>query len=562
MTYGQLDYTEGRWIVREMVPHVSLRFKNVFNGIPFGSRPPFVLTDKLDRATDLEWFMQRYPLNLSERAEQHLQARVVEYGEHQRQLERLKRPDYQPDLLPGFRPPEEPFPYQVRAAEMLRATGRLLLLDDVGLGKTVSALASISDGWGLPAAVVVQPHLSTQWVKQYIQRFTSLRAFEVKDRNARTLPSADVYLFRYSNIAAWADYAETLGCKTVIFDEVQELRHGQSTDKGRGARAFTEAATAVLGLTATPIYNYGSEIWNVVEVIAPGALGTWHEFTVNWCTTHGTHWIVKDPAALGAFLQDEGIALRRTSADAEVAATLPALSRVITEVGWNEGDAQSDRELQRSLAQRVLGGSFHARGQAARELDLLLRQETGIAKARSVAAYVRTLVEAGEPVLLAGWHREVYRIWLDALADLKPAMFTGSETAAAKKRARDAFVSGETDLIIMSLRSGAGLDGLQTRAANVVFGELDWSPQVHVQVTGRLHRTGQTRPVTAHYLHVDAGSDPVLMSTLGLKASQSHGILNPFTGTAEAAPIDETRIKQLARRVLGLEEPEGSTIER
>ena len=56
--------------------------------------------------------------------------------------------------------------------------------------------------------------------------------------------------------------------------------------------------------------------------------------------------------------------------------------------------------------------------------------------------------------------------------------------------------------------------------------------------------------MTAHYLHVDGGSDPVIMSTLGLKASQSHGILNPYGGMSEATPVDESRIKQLAQAVL------------
>ena len=219
-------------------------------------------------------------------------------------------------------------------------------------------------------------------------------------------------------------------------------------------------------------------------------------------------------------------------------------------MGWHEGDVETDRDLQRRLAQRVLSGGWHDRGQAARELDLLLRQETGVAKARSVAAYARTIVEAGEPVLLAGWHREVYRIWNEALADLRPVMFTGTESVPAKNKAKADFIEGRSDLMIMSLRSGSGLDGLQARCANVVHGEFDWSPQVHAQVNGRPRRYGQLRPVTAHYLHVDGGSDPVLMETLGLKASQSHWILNPYGGDEGATPTDETRIKQLARAVL------------
>ncbi|MEM7797764.1 MAG: DEAD/DEAH box helicase [Chloroflexota bacterium] len=373
----------------------------------------------------------------------------------------------------------------------------------------------------------------------------------VKDRKPRNLPAADVYVFRYSNIGAWSVMADTLGCKTVIFDEVQELRHGRGTDKGRGARAFSEAAENVMGLTATPIYNYGGEMWNVVDLIAPGALGTWDEFLMSWCKgEYGEKPVVADPPALGAYLVQEGLALRRTAADAEVALSLPPLTKNVFEVEWNEGDAEADYDLRRSLAIRVLNGGFTERGQAARELDLLLRQETGIAKARSVAAYVRLLAEAGEPVVLTGWHREVYRIWNEQLADLAPVMFTGSESQAQKRKARNAFVLGETNVLIMSLRSGAGLDGLQERAAHVVFGELDWSPQVHVQVAGRLHRRGQTRPVTAHYLHVEGGSDPVIMQTLGLKASQSHGILNPFENFATATPVDTSRMRALAKAVL------------
>lgn len=551
---GSLAYAEqggqGWWQVADLKPHVSMRFKQVFQGVPAGSVPPFILKDRPAVAADLDWFMQRYPLDMRPETRSRLESGLDTHRAEMAKVEAIRAEGYTPPLITGFRDGEEPFGYQARAADLARTTGRLLLLDDVGLGKTVSALATVADGWGLPAAVVVQPHLSSQWVKEYIERFTHLRAFEVKDRNARALPPADIYLFRYTNIAAWVDMVEPLGIRTVIFDEIQELRHGTSTSKGRAAEAFCSLTDYRIGLTATPIYNYGTEIWNVVEVVAPGALGTWEEFVVNWCTKPGTHWLVKDPAALGSYLQEEGIALRRTSADAEVASTLPPLGKTIVQVGWDEGAVETDRELQRRLAQRVLEGSFVDRGTAARELSLLLRQETGVAKARSVAAYVRTIAEAGEPVLLGGWHREVYRIWNRCLADLSPVMFTGTETQPQKRAAKAAFLNGDTNVMIMSLRSGAGLDGLQQRAAHVVLGELDWSPQVHVQFIGRLHRTGQQRPVTAHYLHVDGGSDPAIMATLGLKASQSHGILNPYAGVDEATPIDETRIKQLARMVL------------
>lgn len=105
--------------------------------------------------------------------------------------------------------------------------------------------------------------------------------------------------------------------------------------------------------------------------------------------------------------------------------------------------------------------------------------------------------------------------------------------------------------MMLSLRSGAGLDGLQHYCRDVVFGELDWSPQVHYQVIGRLRRPGQLDQVTAHYLHTDDGSDPVLLETLGVKSDQSRGINDP--GVAPAVKFtDDSRIKRLAQHVLGM----------
>lgn len=547
---GSLTFRDGSWVVSDLPGHVSLRFKQVFSGIASGTVPPFTLRDTPDRARDLEWFMSRYPLRMSPETEARLRRSVADYEEGQNRVARLLSADYVPPALSGIRDPERADPHQVRAATLLRETGRLLLLDDVGLGKTVSALAAIADGWGLPAVIVVQPHVADQWMG-FIERFTELRAVQIKKRAPHALPPADVYLFRYTNLAGWVDVLEQLKPRTVIFDEVQELRHGMGTEKGRAAKALVDLCDNRMGLTATPIYNYGDEIFTVVEYVAPGCLGTREEFHVNWCRNQGTHWIVRDPEALGAYLQGEGIALRRTEEDPEVAQVLPPLRRALFQVVWDEGDVETDRELQRRLAQRVLTGSFTQRGQAARELDLLLRQETGIAKARAVAAYVRNLVAAGEQVILGGWHRAVYEIWRDVLSDLRVVMFTGSESQAQKRAARQAILDGEAEVIIISLRSGAGLDGLQDRIAHVVFGELDWSPEVHKQLVGRARRRGQTREVTAHYLWTDGGSDPVLMSMLGLKASQAHGILNPFSGGLQRAPeMDEGRMRAMARAVL------------
>src|SRR3546814_18963606 len=85
-------------------------------------------------------------------------------------------------------------------------------------------------------------------------------------------------------------------------------------------------------------------------------------------------------------------------------------------------------------------------------------------------------------------------------------MYTGSETTGQKDREKQRFLDGDTDVLIMSLRSGAGVDGLQHRCSTGVFGELDWSPGIHQQCIWRLDRAGQQNPVTAFFLVAHDGT--------------------------------------------------------
>ena len=180
---------------------------------------------------------------------------------------------------------------------------------------------------------------------------------------------------------------------------------------------------------------------------------------------------------------------------------------------------------------------------AAGEFDYKLRQATGLAKAPYVARFVDLLLESGERVVLYGWHHAVYDVWRQELARWKPAFFTGQESTSQKEQAREAFMEGKSRVLCMSLRAGAGLDGLQDVCAPTVFGELDWSPQVHTQCIGRLHRDGQQRPVVAYYLLADEGSDPVVSDVLGIKRMQSEPVLAPNAPLIQPkATVDRVRL--------------------
>jgi SNF2 family DNA or RNA helicase len=108
----------------------------------------------------------------------------------------------------------------------------------------------------------------------------------------------------------------------------------------------------------------------------------------------------------------------------------------------------------------------------------------------------------------------------------------------------------ETRLLVVSLRSGAGLDGLQEAAHVAVFGELDWSPGMHDQCIGRLHRDGQDEAVVAYFLVSDQGADPVMAEVLNLKRQQSEPIRDPDAELFEQAEDTRDRVRRLATDLL------------
>ena len=226
--------------------------------------------------------------------------------------------------------------------------------------------------------------------------------------------------------------------------------------------------------------------------------------------------------------------------------------------GQWKGNDRLLRGVARALARRpaldvrlVLIDSESSRDvQAARDLDVMLRRATGLAKAPFVAEFVKMLLESEQKVVLYGWHHAVYDVWRDALKEFSPVFFTGEESPAEKERSRLAFVEGDARVLVMSLRAGAGLDGLQHVCRTVVFGELDWSPGVHEQAIGRVFRDGQKEPVAAYFLHCDDGADPIILDVLFRKKQQIEGVRDPNAELVEALAVDPERVKKLAAAYL------------
>jgi len=423
--------------------------------------------------------------------------------------------------------------FQQSGLRFLMAHRRSLLADDMGLGKTPTALAFLDavDDW--PAVVVCQPHVLRHWQRKIEEFLTvapadrplaaggAIRWHVLQGKPDRNTPKADLYLTHYLIAHNWEAWLKARGVRTVIFDEAQELRH-PGTRKHDSNRAIARSARNVVGLSGTPIYNRGIEIYNVMNVLNRGSLGTKADFQRQWCPGHPE--IVDQPDVLGRYMVDRGLMLRRRKED--VLAELPAKRRVIEPI---DADNAKFAALLKEAVKLAKDASFirdpFDRAKMEAEAIAQTRLATGVAKAAGVIAFLQALMEAEEPTLVFAHHHAVHDMISDALERFEPASITGRETIAQKDRAQSRFQSGETNLCLIALRAATGLDGLQHRAKVVVFAELDWSPAVHKQAEDRAHRMGQRDSILAYYLTTDLGTDPAMMATLALKESQFLGLM-------------------------------------
>lgn len=477
---------------------------------------------------DVNWLMMRYPLEIAPRDRELWKNALAQAREHvllRMNAEKLPR---------RSTPPEGTFEgelreFQKEGLSFLLANPRTLLADEMGLGKTVQALACLAAAKEFPALIVVPPHLLRNWQTE-ITRFLRLEGKPARVCVLTSLkpyqpPEADVYIIHYLLLRGWKQTLPQMGFKAVVFDEIQELRHG-GTEKYSAASLLAEECERVIGLSGTPIYNKGSEIWNVVNILDYHCLGDWESFTRAWCDGYGNH-LVRNPALLGEHLRREGLILRRTKE--EVLAELPPKRRLVQEI---DSDDKAYRELMRPVMDQL--GSLLALHPDAKERALLEeqvgrgeRQATGVAKAPFVAAFVRALEDSGEKVLLFAHHHAVMDIYRRELAAYRPVFITGRESTTQKEEAVARFMEGKTNLCVISLRAASGLN-LQ-RASCVVFGELDWSPAVHSQAEDRAHRMGQKDSILCYYLVAPQGSDRDMQDALGLKVSQFVALMGDQT---------------------------------
>jgi SNF2 family DNA or RNA helicase len=413
----------------------------------------------------------------------------------------------------------EPFGYQLQAAgTALRAMrGRAILADEVGLGKTIEAALVASElrlrGLAARTLILVPVGLVEQWQQELDRKFglPSVLAQRAGWRHETGLAEQPLVIAPLSAArrAPLRDAVTQTAWDLVIVDEAHRVKnpHSASAKLVRALRA-----RYLLLLTATPVENRLDDLFQLVNLVRPGQLGTPKEFRARYGSVRTGAEPARHPADLQARLREVMVRHRRS----ELAAMLPRrlaetlcvrpgaeeaelYASVSARVRLEGRGATTARKLALRSVQRLAGSSPWAVASGldklgwtdvARLADKIDRTE----KSRLLVELLRRHHAAGDKVVVFTAFRHTLGFLADlaASAGLPAAVYHGGLSRQDKEKAIRSF---REELPVLLTTEAAG-EGRNLQFCHVMVNvDLPWNPMQIEQRLGRIHRIGQDHEV-------------------------------------------------------------------
>src|SRR5882672_6847464 len=280
---------------------------------------------------------------------------------------------------------------QHEALDYIEPRRGVLVGDAMRLGKTLTGVMAHDPARG--PLVVVAP-LSTRgvwlgWMRRVFPE-TPIGVLVGSTVN-RELLSRPIIFAHYDIIRKWQ---VIMPIGTLILDEAHAVTNRNSR-RSNAAVLLSSRAEKVLALTGTPIWKRPTDLWNVLGMLAPGAWGSYWEFSSRYGapveTAYGTEFIgLSNGDELAARLSE--IMIRRLWKDAQ--ADLPPISRsvVISEV-----DEATSRKLD-VLAGKLRSERMNTAGNLAHYRSQLCK-----VKLKTVVEEAKKVMDRGEPVVVWTW---------------------------------------------------------------------------------------------------------------------------------------------------------------
>ena len=450
-----------------------------------------------------------------------------------------------------------PFQLEPALAIVRGLASRVLIADEVGLGKTIQAALILAElqqqGWCERAIILTPAGIREQWAEELERRFhvhgAILDAAALRHMVSALPAGLNPWVVEPVVIASidFVKQPEVLrALATVIWDLViVDEAHQAATAPQRFAAVeqLAHRARHVILLTATPHDGDEGAYQSLCGIGASGEddplavfrrtrsdVGLGHPRRVHLLAVRLSDAEMDMHRLLAAYTRRVcHIARARSAPDLQLVAmvlTKRALSSAsslalsvkrrlrslaglpvdtLEQSGLPFDTDDADADVEPILA----SPAFERTGDEAAALErILAAAEEASQGERKIAALQRLLRRVREPAVVFTEYRDtLMRLELDvcARASRRPVLLHGGLNRHERRIAVQAFTTGGADLLLATDAGAEGLN-LQSRCRLVINLELPWNPVRLEQRIGRVDRLGQTR--TVHAVHLFAARTP------------------------------------------------------
>jgi len=520
-----------------------------------------IIPDSIESVKQIKLIMDRYPLEILSKSA--WQRKIVKTYTPKPALPPVKYNLHRAKAGEQFR--GKLLNFQKEGLDfLLKSSGNALLADEMGLGKTVQTLSYVATEKQTFPVLVVAPLVTLNNWEREISKFMKKKSRNgriiesesptstiIRTGKSKELPVTDFYIINYELLYKRLSDLSKLNLRTIVCDEVHNLR-SKTTQKYKAVKklAALPSLSYRIGLSGTPIFNRGSEIWPIVDILRPGLLGSFKEFCEYFCYVNdkGKAIVLENKRASLRNELQKHVMLRRKKSD--------VLKELKDKVRYKEViDADTDYyfdelgkiwtklEEEQKNAETAFdkSASYHRAIQSERQI-------AGVAKLPHVINFVKNIMEIEESVVVFCHHKVIHKLLHESLGEFSPVSIIGGQSDKLRQDQIDKFQKGESKLMIAGLRAGnVGIN--LTRAKYVIFAELDWSPAIHRQAEDRLHRIGQKNTVFAYYLIGNGTLDDHVANILVDKSYEIDSIMDETADTYENKDKAELILAQIHDKI-------------
>lgn len=393
-------------------------------------------------------------------------------------------------------------PYQKAGVAYAGSVGRCLIADQMGLGKTVEAIASLEYRDAFPAIIVCPASLKENW-KREINKWLPHRSVNILSGKGN-IANVDVNIVNYDIIGRFIEPIMHLKPMGLVLDESHYVKTSKTkrTEAVRDIAKKVPQSGTVLLLSGTPVTNRPEELVSQLEI-----LGMLSRFGGKWAFLkrytnayhNGFGWDTKGASNLNELNMKlrQNCYIRRTKD--EVLKELPAKTRNVVHVEPSGKGYVEYRKAEGDLLSFLAENGYRASDTAEHlRRTTVLKRLAADAKMESVIEWIDSFLESCDRKLVVFAHNVAI---VDYLAGKYGNLrVSGQDSMEDRQHAVDSFQKDpKARVIVLNLQAG-GVGLTLTAGSDVCFVQQGWTPGEHDQAEDRCHRIGQENSVQVWYL--------------------------------------------------------------